>query len=120
MKIDQVRKHALSLPAVTEEPHHRYASFRVHGKIFVTVPPGDTCVHVFVAEEEREKALRMHPEFTEELFWGAKAVGVRLRLPAAKPGVVRALVTLAYEARVARDAQPTTRRPKQQEDRHRA
>jgi hypothetical protein len=36
MKIDTVRKYALSLEAVTEEPHHNYSSFRVRSKIFVT------------------------------------------------------------------------------------
>ena len=41
MKLQAVRKHAMSLEAVTEEPHHTYSSFRVRGKIFVTVPPDE-------------------------------------------------------------------------------
>ena len=42
----------MSLEAVTEEPHHDYSSFRVRGKIFVTVPPDEEVVHVFVGEED--------------------------------------------------------------------
>ena len=34
MKTAQVRRFALSLPAVTEEPHFHYSSFRIRGKIF--------------------------------------------------------------------------------------
>ena len=70
MKIDSVRKHALSLEAVTEEPHHNYSSFRVRGKIFATIPPEEEFIHVFVAEEDREPALAMYPDFIEKLLWG--------------------------------------------------
>jgi len=35
----EARRLALSLPEVTEQPHFDMASFRVRGKIFVTVPP---------------------------------------------------------------------------------
>src|SRR6478672_5062537 len=49
MKIAAVREFALGLPEATEEPHFDFASFRVRGKIFVTVPPDETHIHVFVA-----------------------------------------------------------------------
>lgn len=104
MKIGAVRKHAMSLDAVTEEPHHHYASFRVRGKIFVTVPPDEEHVHVFVAEDTREQALALYPEFLEKLVWGNKVQGLRVRLAAASPAVVKSLVSQAYETRVARDA----------------
>jgi hypothetical protein len=41
----QARQFALSLPGVTEEPHFDMTSFRVRGKIFVTVPPDGTRLH---------------------------------------------------------------------------
>ncbi|SDQ53987.1 YjbR protein [Pseudoxanthomonas sp. CF385] len=111
MKLDDVRVHALSLEAVTEEPHHTYSSFRVRGKIFVTIPPEETHVHVFLGEEDREQALAMHPASVEKLFWGSKVLGLRVALAKATPGVVRALVTKAYETRVHKDAgPPRTRR----------
>ena len=61
VKLSVIRTHALSLDAVTEEPHHTYSSFRVRGKIFVTIPPEATHLHVFVGEEDRERALAMYP-----------------------------------------------------------
>jgi hypothetical protein len=97
LKLETLRKFAMSLPSVTEEPHHNYSSFRVGGKIFVTVPPEGTHVHVFVSEPERELALSMHPEFVEKLLWGGKVVGIRVRLVQAKPSALKALVRSAYD-----------------------
>jgi hypothetical protein len=99
MKLDLVRKHALSLPEVTEEPHHEYSSFRVRGKIFVTVPPTEDVIHVFVEEDDRDRALAMYPEWTQKLMWGSKARGLRVFLDAASPSAVKALVSKAYEAK---------------------
>ena len=110
MKLADVRAHALSLEAVTEEPHHTYSSFRVRGKIFVTIPPEETHLHVFVGEENREQALAMHPAFVEKLFWGSKVLGLRVDLARATPAVVKALVLKAYETRVHKDAGPPRRR----------
>jgi predicted transport protein len=104
VKLATVRKFALAMDAVTEEPHHNYSSFRVRGKIFVTIPPDEEAIHVFVGEEDREPCLAMHPEFTEKLFWGSKAVGLRVHLAAATPSVVTGLVRRAYETRVLKDA----------------
>ena len=106
MRLEPIRQHALSLEAVTEEPHHHYSSFRVRGKIFVTIPPDEEFIHVFVAEEDREPALALYPEFVEKLFWGSKVLGLRVHLAAAKPAVVKALVSRAYETRVRKDAGP--------------
>lgn len=96
MKLSAVRQYALALPETTEEPHFNYASFRVRGKIFVTVPPGGAFVHVFVPEEQREPALAMYPEFVEKLTWGSKVVGVRVELARATPSVVSGLVLAAW------------------------
>jgi hypothetical protein len=110
MKLATVRTHALSLDAVTEEPHHTYSSFRVRGRIFATVPPDGTHLHVFVGEQDREQALALHPDFVEKLFWGSKVLGVRVDLAKATPAVVKALVEKAYDTRVRKDAGP--RRPR--------
>ena len=112
MKIDPIRKHALSLEAVTEEPHHNYSSFRVRGKIFVTIPPDEKFIHVFVGEEDREQALAIYPDFIEKLLWGTKVLGLRVSLGTAKPTVVKSLVSRAYETRVEKDAGPKTPKPK--------
>ena len=99
MKIAPVRKFALALADVTEQPHHQYASFRVRAKIFVTVPPPEDVIHVFVGEEDRERALAMYPQWTEKLLWGGNVVGLRVVLAAAVPSAVKALVRKAYEAK---------------------
>lgn len=96
MKFTAVRRYALTLPGVTEEPHHHYGSFRVRGKIFVTVPPDETHIHVFVDEAAREQALVVHADFVEKLFWGGKVCGIRIRLDAAKPAAVKELVRRAW------------------------
>jgi hypothetical protein len=99
MTLAQIRKHALSLAGATEEPHFDRTSFRVNGKIFVTARPSESHIHVFVPEEVREPALAIHPEFVSKLLWGGKVVGVRVELSKADPGVVRDLVSDAWQSR---------------------
>ena len=96
MKLAQVRKHALSLPEVAEQPHFDYASFRVRGKIFATVPPDEAHIHVFVGEDQREEALALHPAYVEKLTWGRKVVGLRVTLADAVPHAVLRLVSQAW------------------------
>lgn len=96
MKLEAVRKFALSLPEVTEEPHHDYGSFRVRGKIFVTFPLDGGHVHVFLADQEREAALSMNAEIVEKLVWGGRVVGVRVSLAAARPSAVKSMLHQAW------------------------
>ena len=79
--LDDIRKAALALPDTTEEPHHAFGSFRVRGKIFVTVPPGGELVHIFLPEQQRELALALDPEFLEALHWGSKVLAFAHRCP---------------------------------------
>ena len=97
MKLAAVRKLAMALPEVTEAPHFHLTSFRVRGKIFVTAPPDDTHVRVFVDDVLRGPALAAHPEFIEPLLWGGKVCGLQIALAAAEPGVVQNLVRAAWE-----------------------
>ena len=100
MRLSTVRTFALSLAGTAEAPHHEYASFRVGGRIFVTVPPAGDVIHVFVDQETRERALAMYPQWAEKLLWGGKAKGVRITLASADTQAVKALVRQAYEARL--------------------
>jgi hypothetical protein len=95
-KLEQVRAYALSLPEVAELPHFDYASFRVRGKIFVTVPPDGQHLHVFVDEEQRDLALAVHPSYVEKLWWGGKVVGLRVDLAEAEVQAVNELVRKAW------------------------
>ena len=96
MKLEQARTFALSLPGSNEEPHFHFSSFRVCGRIYATVPPEGTILHIFVPEEHRERALVLEPETTEKLFWGAKAIGVRVHLPKARKTFVEELLRNAW------------------------
>jgi hypothetical protein len=102
MNLDAVRALATSLPEVTEQPHFNYLSFRVGGKIFVTVPPDELHAHFFVSEEQREQALAMYPEFVEKLLWGGKVVGLRVDLPQADPLAVAEFVRQAWRNKAPR------------------
>jgi len=97
VKLEEVRKYALSLPEVNEEPHFKLSSFRVLGKILATVPPEEVYLHVFVDEQRREMAVSMYPEFCEKLRWGKKVVGVRVSLPHADTDEVKELLRSAWE-----------------------
>lgn len=96
MKFSAVRTFALSLDDASEAPHHDFASFRVDGKIFVTAPPGEEFIHVFIPEERREEVLELHSAFAEKLLWGGKVVGVRIRLANADAALVKQLVREAW------------------------
>ena len=97
MKASTVRKHALSLPEATEQPHFDYTSFRVRGKIFATMPPDEKHLHVFVAEEQRKAFLAMSLPWIAELPWGKKIVGLRISLSEADPAVVKQLLGFAWQ-----------------------
>lgn len=96
MKVSEVRRYALSLPGVTEEPHFHFSSFRVSGKIFATIPPDERHVHVFVADPERERMTAMAPEAYEKLWWGKKVMGLRVTLSKADSADVKDLIHSAW------------------------
>ena len=96
MDIDAVRAIAFALPELTEAPHFDYGSFRVKGKIFVTLPPDQRHIHVFVDEQERLLALAVYPHAVEPLHWGKKILGVRVDLHQADPDAVAHLIQAAW------------------------
>ena len=96
MKAGELRKYALSLPEAIEQPHFDFASFRVRGKIFVTLSPDEAHAHIFVDEQQRAMALDLAPDCAEPLFWGQKILGVRIALASAKPAFVKELVLNAW------------------------
>jgi len=82
----------MSLPEVTEQPHHDMSSFRVRGKIFVTVPPDEEHLHVFVDEPEITASVAEDPAAFEPLRWGRQVRGVRVNLAAAPADRVQELI----------------------------
>ncbi len=97
MKFSTVRSFAMALPDVSEEPHHNFGSFRVQGKIFVTVPPGEEFIHILIPDEKRDEVLELHSSFAAKLLWGSKVVGVRVELAKADTTVVKRLIKDAWE-----------------------
>lgn len=97
---DRIREFALSLPDATEEPHFHFASFRINGKIFATLPPSDRLLHVFAPEEDRIAAIAQDPEVYEELNWGKRVVGLRVVLQHADAELVEDLLQAAYDSRI--------------------
>jgi hypothetical protein len=97
--LTQVRKHALALPDVTEEPHFERTSFRINGRIFLTAKASETHIHVFVPEQVRDPALAMHSDCISKLLWGGKVVGLRVELPKAPLGVVKDLIAVAWQSK---------------------
>ncbi|WP_156924769.1 MmcQ/YjbR family DNA-binding protein [Pseudoxanthomonas sp. J35] len=102
MNVQSVREIALALPGVTEAPHFDYGSFRVRGRIFVTVPPDGRHLHVFVDEQERLLALAMYPEAIEPLHWGKQVPGVRIDLARIEAAAVAHLVRAAWRNKAPR------------------
>jgi hypothetical protein len=104
MKLEQVRRIAMSLPSVTEEPHFQYTSFRIAGKIFATAPPDGEHLHVFIDEEQRQLALALDPEPLAILTWGKRVVGLRVTLSKAKSPLVRQLLQQSWSRKAPKKA----------------
>src|SRR5580765_2218573 len=98
MRIDTVRRFALSLPETTEEPHFEKSSFRVRGKIFATVPPDGHHLHVHVDPAERAALVEGQPGTYEPIGRGAKPASdwVRVDLDRAHAREVKELLQDAW------------------------
>jgi hypothetical protein len=94
--LDDVRSFALSLPEVTEAPHHERTSFRVRGKIFATALPGADSCNVLLDEPEARAAVFEDANVFGELWWGKRLVGVKVDLTVAQPARVEELLTEAW------------------------
>jgi hypothetical protein len=99
MNLEEARRFALSLPGATEEPHFAMTSFRVNGKIFVTVPVDGDHLHIFVDEQEARAVVAERPLASEELWWGKRLTGVRVTLSGAEAGWVCELIQEAWQRR---------------------
>jgi hypothetical protein len=99
---DEVRRLALALPEVHEQPHHDRTSFRVGGSIFATMPPEGPTVNVLLDEEDARASADEAPEAVELLWWGRKLSGVQVFLQRAGEELVRGLLEEAWRRRAPR------------------
>jgi hypothetical protein len=99
VRLAEVRRFALGLPGATEQPHFDMISFRVKGKIFATVPPDETHLHIFVDETEVQASVAENPAVFEPLTWGASVRGIRVSLGDAPADRVSELIEEAWRRR---------------------
>jgi hypothetical protein len=85
----------MAMPETVEQDHFGNPSFRVHGRIFATVPDANH-VNVMVDAFDVESVVRENPESCSELWWGKKLSGVRVSVPDAEPAMVKALIEAAW------------------------
>jgi hypothetical protein len=101
MRLETARRHAMSLPETTEQPHFEAASFRVRGKIFATIPPGGGRLRVLVDPNERHALVAENPSAFEDVVWGQRVVDdwIQVKLSDADREVVCELLTEAWRRR---------------------
>ena len=92
------RRLALSFPEVTKQDHHGMPSFRVQGKIFLTVPD-PRHLHVMLDAFLTHAAVGTHPAACEELWWGKRLSGVRIDLRHADRDMLADLLEEAWQRR---------------------
>src|SRR5262245_10580086 len=94
MTANQFRRLALSLPEATESAHMNHPDFRVKGKIFATLGPGEKWGMVKLTPEQQMQFMQAEPDVFDPCAgaWGARGcTNVRLRA-ATKETVRRALI----------------------------
>jgi hypothetical protein len=101
MTADDARRIALRLPEVIEQDHHGRPSFRVAGKIFATIWDEMT-MNVMVDEPGIRTAVRAHPGWCSERYWGRRLAAVAVALPRAPEGDLEELLADAWEAKAQR------------------
>ena len=95
---DEARRLALALPGAVEADHHGRPSFRVAGKIFATLRD-DNHLNVMLDEPGILTAVEAAPDTCAELWWGKRLSAVQVALDRADAGLVRDLLTDAWERR---------------------
>ncbi len=98
---DQVRQLALTLPEAVEQDHHGRPSFRVGRRIFATLWDRYH-VNVMLDEGGIRTAVADWPGACREFWWGRRLAAAQVDLTAADQGLVRELLTDAWERRAPR------------------
>ena len=91
----RARDLALALPEVAEADHHGITSFRIHGRIFATVPDAGH-MRIMLDENEIRGAVAENPKVCEEFYWGKRLASVVVALKPASSNLLRELLTEAW------------------------
>jgi hypothetical protein len=100
-RLSQARKIALALPEAVEQDHFGRPSFRVRGRIFATLPDSEH-LNVMIDAFDVDGVVRKYPDACEELWWGKKLSGVRVKLHAATPELIGELMAAAWRRKAPR------------------
>ena len=123
LSLKEVRAMALALPEVTESDHWGHPSFRIYGRIFVTVPDS-AHLNVMIDPFDVEGVVRDEPAACHELRWGQEVRGVQVSLEKASRGLIANLLEVAWRRkaphRLKGGATPKRQRPRSDGDRKRA
>jgi hypothetical protein len=94
MTAQDFRDLALSLPEATEAAHMGHPDFRVRGKVFATLGPGEACGMAKLTPDQQALFVRTEPNVYQPVngAWGRRGC-TYVRLEAAtEPSVRQALV----------------------------
>jgi hypothetical protein len=97
MTADAFRRLALSLPETSESAHMDHPDFRVKGKIFATLGPGEKWGMVKLTPEQQARFMQAEPDVFDPCAgaWGERGC-THVRLRAAKKDTVRQALIAAW------------------------
>lgn len=93
---EDVRRFALAQPDALEQPHHERTSFRVGGKIFATMKPGEATANLALPPPLAVELLEQEPDALSPINWGALKGWVSVDLSRASPRLLEELVSAAW------------------------
>jgi hypothetical protein len=97
MDVEDLRTVALALPEAVEADHFGRPSFRVRGKIFVTVHEDGQGVNLKLPCDEHEALVASRPDVFGTVTWG-QLIRTSVRLEVADPEELAELVQEAWRA----------------------
>jgi len=97
MTSDQFRRLALGFPETIESAHMNHPDFRVKGRIFATLGPGEKWGMVKLTPEQQAEFIEAAPDVFEPCAgaWGVRGC-TNVKLRAAKKAMVLPALTAAW------------------------
>lgn len=113
MTANDFRRLALALPDTRESAHMNHPDFRVNGKIFATLGPGEKWGMVKLTPDQQAFFMRAAPAVFAPASgaWGRSGCTI-VTLREAQPPMVRTALELAWEHHAPKPATPKSRPPK--------
>ena len=98
MTADEFRNLALELPGAEEDSHMDHPDFRVGGKIFATLGPGEEWGMVKLTPEQQSMVVEAEPEIFRPVpgGWG-KGGATNVRLAKADATTLKSALSMAWQ-----------------------